>query len=322
MNPFSRKRKLEEKQRKLAQQEIKLAELKKELERQAILNRKQQHIQENRNKYLIDQGARNLANEQIAVAEAQLEHEARKARKRAEDLRKDHAYQENQRIELERQLLLQQQQTEDILLAQRQQTQQLTEEAQRRIEEERNAREQLERRLQQQLNEEELRRARRQEKLARAEEEERERVKQLEEAQRTLEKKLRDEEMRRQRDEVENGNGPTALREIRELIRRRYELDMIIWRNRNDVEANRPLWQRTMVQSDAILLEIQGKVTKWDNTDNASGWTSEEWEMAKEIKERLLAPGKRNWAEDPPWSKGEAGPPKILRPRGRKKIVA
>lgn len=87
------------------------------------------------------------------------------------------------------------------------------------------------------------------------------------------------------------------------------------------MEANQPLWQKKMAQSDAILLEIQGKVSKWENTEYASGWTNEEWEMAKEIKERLLAPGKRHWAEDPPWSKAEAGPPKIVRPRGRKKTI-
>lgn len=166
MNLFSRTRKLEEKQRKLAQQETELAELKQDLERQAIVNRKQQEIQEKRNRSLIDQGARDLANEKIAVAEAQIEYEARKAWKRAEDLRKDYAYQEKLRIEAERNLLFQQQQNEEILIAQRHQAQQLTWDAQRRIDEERDARELVERRLQQELGEAELRRRRRSETVS------------------------------------------------------------------------------------------------------------------------------------------------------------
>lgn len=106
-------------------------------------------------------------------------------------------------------------------MAEREQTQQLTWEAQCRIDEERNAREQVERLLTHELQEAELRRVRRQENLVRAEAEERERIRQLDAAQRNLEKKLRDQKLRRQRDKVENSNGPTALPEIRELIRSR-----------------------------------------------------------------------------------------------------
>jgi hypothetical protein len=104
---------------------------------------------------------------------------------------------------------------------------------------------------------------------------------------------------------VHNCNSTKALRELRELIRARYELDIELWRNRDDLEADRPLWKKKMVQSDAILIEVQARVQKWVHVNEESGWEPEDWTRAEEIKKRLLPPGKRDWVKYPPWEKRE-----------------
>jgi hypothetical protein len=206
-----------------------------------------------------------------------------------------------------------------------QQARNMTSEAQHRYVEEKKARELAEQQLQDILAHTEAKRLQAEDDLRRARDDERRQVQKLEKAQKALEEKLRLEEKRRQRDEVQNGNSPKALRDLRELIRSRYELDLEIWQNRDDVESNRRIWLKKMAQSDAILLEIQNKIQKWDHLDEASGWSKEEWDMAKEVRERLLKPGKRNWATDPPWTEGVRKPPIVNRqrgPRSRKSAAA
>jgi hypothetical protein len=92
---------------------------------------------------------------------------------------------------------------------------------------------------------------------------------------------------------------PETLRELRELIRTRYELDVEIWSLRKVRKPDRPLVEEKMERSDAALGEIMNIVQAWDGTENS--WTAGEWEQAQEIISRIEAEGKRIWAGNPPW---------------------
>lgn len=315
---FSKTKRLEERRKKLVEQEAELKGLE-------LAAQKAQEAQERRIKVLIKEKAEKLVHEQIAIAEVELAHESSRARKKHDKLRKDALFQERKAIEAEEKLLAQQHYHAEAMRMHEQQARNMTSEAHRRYADEKRARELAEHQLQDILAHAEAKRLQAADDLRRARDEERRQVEKLERAQKALEEKLRSEEKRRQRDEVQNGNSPKALRELRELIRSRYELDVEIWQNRDDVETNRRIWVKKMAQSDAVLLEIQNKIQKWDHLDEASGWSEEEWEMAKEVRERLLKSGKRNWATDPPWSEGVRKPPIVNRPRGpraRKAVAA
>jgi hypothetical protein len=93
---------------------------------------------------------------------------------------------------------------------------------------------------------------------------------------------------------------PEALRWLRDLIRTRYDLDMEIWSLRRARRPDRPVVEEKMKKADAILTEIYTMVRTWEENDKL--WTPEEWELAQDIKERILADGKRMWMENPPWN--------------------
>jgi len=111
-----------------------------------------------------------------------------------------------------------------------------------------------------------------------------------------------EKEKKRQRDRMAmlEKNDPKALREFRELIRTRYELDISIWANRKVRRPDRPYVEDMMEKSDAILRQIRQVVDSWDQ--EGGNWTAEEWECAEEIRNRLDLEGKREWAENPPWA--------------------
>lgn len=110
-----------------------------------------------------------------------------------------------------------------------------------------------------------------------------------------LEQKRQEENIRK----LETAS-PEALRELRELIRRRYALDCEIWNLRHRTKPYRPIVERKMVQADEVLKEITSIVDAWgDNRDHS--WTEEEWERVTEIRRRLAKDGKRVWISDPPW---------------------
>ena len=162
------------------------------------------------------------------------------------------------------------------------------------------------------------------EKARRAEEARQQRVKQKTEAEKReseLQKegereKLLQAEKNRQRDQLVNHNTPRALQELRDLIRERYELDMLIYRLRNISLSNRDVVIKRMDKSDEILQKIRSIVEIW----NPNSFDETEWTYAQQVKERLLADGKRIWATDPPWStdaKGRRPPPRGNRPPPR-----
>jgi hypothetical protein len=115
-----------------------------------------------------------------------------------------------------------------------------------------------------------------------------------------LEEKLLQAEKKRDREDLLHCNSAKALHELRNLIRLRYELDMDIWSMRGIGVADRNVVEKKMAKSDEILHLIRSRVENWSAE---SGWDELEWEYAAEVKERLLADGKRIWADDPPWPK-------------------
>jgi hypothetical protein len=92
---------------------------------------------------------------------------------------------------------------------------------------------------------------------------------------------------------------PETLRELRELLRTRYELDIKIWNLRKVRKPDRPVVEEKMERSDAVLGEIMNIIQAWDGSE--SSWTAGEWEQAQEIISRIEAEGKREWAGNPPW---------------------
>jgi len=128
--------------------------------------------------------------------------------------------------------------------------------------------------------------------------------------------KLSQAEKKRQRDQLVNHNSTRALQELRELIRERYELDMEIYRLRNISYSNRDVVMARMEKSDEILQKIYSVIETW----SPESFDETEWDRATEVKERLLAPGKRIWAVDPPWptdARGGRPPPRGGRPPPR-----
>ena len=63
---------------------------------------------------------------------------------------------------------------------------------------------------------------------------------------------------------------------------------------------DRPLVEIMMERADAVLIEIYRMVDTWE--ENNSLWSRQEWELARDIKERIFAEGKRYWKNNPPWN--------------------
>jgi hypothetical protein len=89
------------------------------------------------------------------------------------------------------------------------------------------------------------------------------------------------------------------LRDLRELLRQRYAADLEIWGYRKVAVHNRPQVEQKMKKADALLLRIKALVLSMDHRDHFS--SDAEWETFGEIKERVLAKGKRNWVANPPF---------------------
>jgi hypothetical protein len=94
---------------------------------------------------------------------------------------------------------------------------------------------------------------------------------------------------------------PETLRDLRELIRERYELDVKIWALRSVRKQDRPIVQNKMDKADAVMEDILLMVDMWgDNSDGR--WDPEEWEKVGIIRKKLFEGGHRRWADSPPWA--------------------
>ena len=98
------------------------------------------------------------------------------------------------------------------------------------------------------------------------------------------------------------GQKVTALeiRNLNDLIRKRYTLDVEIWNKRHCASRDRKILLEKMTQSDATLVKIMSTVRMWDTREV---WESNtDYHRLKEIRHRLeMEGGKRLWKGNPPW---------------------
>ena len=58
--------------------------------------------------------------------------------------------------------------------------------------------------------------------------------------------------------------------------------------------------EEKMRSADAKLMKIRKIVAEWDSRQY---WeTEEDFEKWKEVKKRVIEPGKREWRKNPPWN--------------------
>lgn len=89
------------------------------------------------------------------------------------------------------------------------------------------------------------------------------------------------------------------IRDLRELIRHRYSLDIEIWRQSKVKSFKRRRLEENMRRSDATLEHIRRILVDWDRRE----YFASDVEHLKfiDIKTRLLKGVKANWAQNPPW---------------------
>ncbi|KAG4439732.1 hypothetical protein IFR05_004810 [Cadophora sp. M221] len=98
------------------------------------------------------------------------------------------------------------------------------------------------------------------------------------------------------------GKKRTALdvRNLNDLIRKRYSLDFEIWNLRHCRVSDRHIVNDKMKRADAALSKILNIVRLWDNFGD---WESKgDWDRLQAIRAHVdRGSGKRLWAENPPW---------------------
>ncbi|KAF1843893.1 uncharacterized protein K460DRAFT_368758 [Cucurbitaria berberidis CBS 394.84] len=93
------------------------------------------------------------------------------------------------------------------------------------------------------------------------------------------------------------------IRELRELIRYRYALDVEIWSMRDVKWYQRDTLHAKMTRSDAALTTIKSTLDSWDRPEFFE--TQDEYARFREIKRKIVSGDKRNWTANPPWEKQE-----------------
>jgi hypothetical protein len=90
------------------------------------------------------------------------------------------------------------------------------------------------------------------------------------------------------------------IRELCDLARKRFSLDVDLWDLRHAKERDREyIWDR-IYQADAALHKIRRTLASWDRRDLFE--SKEHWEAFEDIKRRINLDGKRDWVAHPPWS--------------------
>ena len=92
---------------------------------------------------------------------------------------------------------------------------------------------------------------------------------------------------------------PRELRELCELIRKRYSLDVEIWSLRKTRLRDRHIVQDKMRKAEATLRKIDRIVDSWDTEDAFS--TEQDLEKFRQIKRRIKMGGKRDWENQSPF---------------------
>jgi hypothetical protein len=293
---FSRKERYRKQEEKIKVQQ-------EQLIRDGRLQKKEAEHRERLNAYELQRKEKELAEEKVKL-ERKLELARQKAAEREEEKRRGNAALQAALAREKAEELEQTKRSYDNEIRRLEEARFRNDhEAQVRLAEEKKQREEV---MQQLRKEREDR-----EKARRSEEARQQRVKEKKEAERREielqkekeEKMLLQAEKKRQQDQLLNHNTTRALQELRDLIRERYELDMQIYRLRNRTAANRDVVIKLMVKSDEILQKIRSIVEIW----NPASFDETEWPYAEQVKERLLADGKRIWATDLPWPTDEKG---------------
>jgi hypothetical protein len=93
---------------------------------------------------------------------------------------------------------------------------------------------------------------------------------------------------------------PEKLRELRELIRLRYELDNTIWTLRGVRVPDRYIVEAKIIKADAALKAIEEKIEIWEDTSRDI-WTDVEWAKFEQVRDRIRLPGKRLWKTKAPF---------------------
>jgi hypothetical protein len=90
------------------------------------------------------------------------------------------------------------------------------------------------------------------------------------------------------------------IRELCELVRKRFSLDVEIWNLRYAKERDRNKVKEKIDKADAALAKIRRILASWDRRDLFE--SVEDWEVLQDIKGRIDLDGKRDWMTNPPWS--------------------
>ncbi|KAJ4365714.1 hypothetical protein N0V83_008334 [Neocucurbitaria cava] len=98
----------------------------------------------------------------------------------------------------------------------------------------------------------------------------------------------------------------SQIRELRDLIRYRYALDVEIWGMRDVKWYQRDTLRTKMTRADAALATIKSTLENWDRAEFFQ--TDGEYRRFREIKRRIVDGDKRNWTANPPWERGEIDP--------------
>lgn len=209
-------------------------------------------------------------------------------------------------------LLRELQEQRDLLFAKQQQeeeAQRWKEEQQRQLQDQQRWKERQLQDQQRQLHDQLMQAERQLEQERRVREQERQNLARQREKERRDRERLEKEREQKERERKEREQGrlerlkltsPEALRGLRDLIRTRYALDMEIWSLKGVKRPDRPIVEERMGKADAVLEEIYNMVDTWEENDKV--WTPQEWELARDIKARIQAGGKRVWKDNPPWN--------------------
>jgi len=88
------------------------------------------------------------------------------------------------------------------------------------------------------------------------------------------------------------------LRDLGELIRERYKLDMLLYNLRDKASYEDDVIDENTIKADAALVKIKRLVDSFDRHDLFAD--PRDYEKLKEIKERIYQGGKRDWKKHPP----------------------
>lgn len=89
------------------------------------------------------------------------------------------------------------------------------------------------------------------------------------------------------------------IRELRELIRYKYALDIEIWKQREVKEYARDHCKENMRRSDAALVTLKNTLVAWDRREFFT--SDDEYDKFRDIKDRLMTGDKIVWEKSPPW---------------------